>query len=701
MPRVIGFAVTIQAWKKSKRGRTNRADVAKKKIATRPSVPTGLLVAICAVLVVLVWLVFGQTLSHKFINYDDSAYVYENAAIKQGLSVAGIGWAFTHSHGGNWHPLTSISHELDHQLYGLAAGEHHFGNVVLHTIAVLALFFILHLVTGSICRSAFVAALFAIHPLRVESVAWIAERKDVLSGLFFMLSLGSYVWFVRRPSRGRYFLALVCFACGLLSKPMLVSLPVVFLLLDYWPLNRFKLSSPTAKSKQREARKSVWLIFKPLLIEKIPFFVLAAASCLITFWVQQQAVASIGQLPIGWRILNGFRSCLVYIGEMFWPLNLGLFYPFSEGNALLAQGFLALAALVVLTAVFFVARETHPYLITGWLWYLIMLLPVIGVIQVGMQAHADRYTYLPQIGLYLAITWGIADISAAWPYRRQLLASVAALIITALTFLSWKQTSYWRDSETIWRHTLAVADKSSIAEGGLADALLEQHRFTDSIPLYEEALRLKPDDEQSESNLGYAFRMIGKPDRAMACFEKAAQLASRESASRQATVHDNLGNFLLEQKQIDRAIEQFQEAVALDSNETEHVHLANALFRKGRVGEAISQYEYSLNLDPNSAEILVYLSWALATASDPSLRNGRRALELATHASHLAGNTVPAVGRSLAAAEAETGRFTEAIATAQSALQLAETQHDQHMAALLKRELFLYQSGQPYHGSYN
>ncbi len=405
------------------------------------------------------------------------------------------------------------------------------------------------------------------------------------------------------------------------------------------------------------------------------------------------------QLPIAWRILNAFRSYVVYIVEMFCPVNLGLFYPFPEGNALAVQSLGSVAALIIITLLFFAARKTRPYLLAGWLWYLVMLLPVIGIIQVGMQAHADRYTYLPQIGLYLALTWGIAELSASWPYRRQLLGATAGLVIATLTILTWKQTSYWRNSETIWSHTLAIAGESNLAEGGLADALLEEHRFAESVPRYEEALRLRPDDEQSVSNLGYAFRMLGQANRAIACFEKAIQLASHESASRQAAAHDNLGDALLEQKQVDGAIEQFQKAVTLSSTEKERMHLAGALFKKGRVGEAISQYEYSLNLNPNSAEILTYLSWALATASDPSVRNGRRACELAMHANQLAGQKFPAVGRSLAAAEAEAGQFAEAIATAQSAIRLAEAQNDRRMAALLKRELNLYQSGRPYHGS--
>ena len=375
--------------------------MAKKKIKkVEPQRQLAGTLGICLVLFVIIWIVFGQATGFSFINYDDGLYVYGNPEVTKGLSLHGIGWAFTHVHGGNWHPLTSISHLFDCQFYGLNPGAHHFTNDLLHSIAVVLLFLALQQMTGARWRSAFVAALFAIHPLRAESVAWIAERKDVLSGVFFMLTLMAYVRYVKKPLFGNYCFVFVIFALGLMSKPMLVTLPFILLLLDYWPLGRLK-------NKQG---------IQQLVVEKIPLLVLSAASCMATLLAQKGAMASTQQLQLAPRIYNAFISCVVYLGQMFWPFRLGLFYPYAE-HGLLAKGVLSAALLILISAIVFVLRKTHPYLITGWLWYLGMLVPVIGIIQVGLQAHADRYTYLSQIGLSVALVWGVTDVSRSWRHR--------------------------------------------------------------------------------------------------------------------------------------------------------------------------------------------------------------------------------------------------------------------------------------------
>ena len=354
---------------------------------------------VCLGLVAVTWAVFGQTLAHDFVNFDDHVYVYENPLVVRGLSTEGIIGAFTHTHARNWHPLTTISHMLDCQLYGLNAGGHHLTNVILHTISVLLLFLVLKQMTGALWQSAFVAALFAIHPLHVESVAWIAERKDVLSAVFFMLTLAAYARYARAPSAPRYLLVALLFACGLMSKPMLVTLPFVLLLLDYWPLGRLGGQKSEVGSRLRR-----------LITEKIPLFALSALSCIATLLTQRQGPSAIDQLPFLWRLNNTFVSYVTYIWQMLWPARLAVFYPHPNDRLPLVEVTVAIAFLVGVSLLIIYLRRTKPYLVTGWFWYLGMLVPVIGLVQVGEQAHADRYTYLPQIGLYIMIAWTVGDL---------------------------------------------------------------------------------------------------------------------------------------------------------------------------------------------------------------------------------------------------------------------------------------------------
>src|SRR6266581_139950 len=420
-----------------------------------------LTIGVCIALASLTWAVFGQTLRHDFVNYDDPRYVYQNTRITSGLSIAGIGWAFAHIHSENWHPLTTISHMLDCQLYGLKAGWHHFSNVLLHAIASILLFFALQRMTGAFWRSAFVAAVFAIHPLRIESVAWIAERKDVLSGVFFMLTLLAYLYYERLPRTGRYLLVVFVFACGLMSKPMLVTLPFVLLLLDYWPLDRIK----------GQVSKRV--------LEKIPLIALSAISSVATLVAQKGAVGYTEELPVLERINNALVSYVLYIWQMLWPVNLAVFYPHPENRLPLWQISLSLLLLLCITAVAIALRKQRPYLITGWLWYLGALVPVIGLVQVGWQGRADRYTYLPQIGLYIAVTWALTDLTTSWRHQRTILGVAALLTIGLLSWGACVQTWYWRDSETLFKHTLAVTTKNDVAENNLGIVFLQKGQLAE------------------------------------------------------------------------------------------------------------------------------------------------------------------------------------------------------------------------------
>src|SRR6266480_1547565 len=382
---------------------------------------TAVIVAICAVLVGITWLVFAQAVRHQFVTYDDPQYVYANPDVSAGVSLPRISWAFTHTIAGNWHPLTTISHMLDCQLYGLKPAGHHFTNVLFHTIAVVLLFLLLQQMTGSLWRSTFVAALFAIHPLHVESVAWISERKDVLSAVFFMLTLAAYARYVRAPSVTSYLLVFLLFALGLISKPMLVTVPFVLLLLDYWPLGRIThVGLPKALGRQ-PASSSQWPVIRRLVAEKVPLFALSAFSSAVTLLTQFQSTRTMSQLPLSWRLNNAAVSYVAYIWQMFWPVRLAAFYPHPNDQLHLWQVILAIAFLIAVSLLAILWRNERSYIFTGWFWYVGMLVPVIGLVEAGEQARADRYTYLPQIGLYVLITWGITDLilsitarSVAW-----------------------------------------------------------------------------------------------------------------------------------------------------------------------------------------------------------------------------------------------------------------------------------------------
>ena len=697
---------------------------------------------VCLFLIAITWLVFGQTLSHEFVNFDDHVYVYENPVITGGLTLPGIIWAFRRSHARNWHPLTTISHMLDCQLFGLNAGGHHFTNVFLHTIAVILLFLVLRDMTGgpsrtgSVWPSAFVAALFSIHPLHVESVAWISERKDVLSGVFFMLTLGAYVRYARQPSPARYITMLTLFALGLVSKPMLVTLPFVLLLLDYWPLDRGQRTEirgsrrrirPLAdrRSAVRHGESIRWWIrdqrsatanpsfggsgdrervegqsWSNLVAEKIPLLALSAASCLATLLVQRHAAGSIDQLPFAWRANNAIVTCVVYIWQMLWPVKLAVFYPHPDNRLPFWRVLLALALLITITTTVIALRRKRPYLITGWFWYLGMLVPVIGLVQVGEQARADRYTYLPQIGLYLMLTWAIADLSASWRRRREILSVAAAVVITALTWRAWIQTSYWENSETLWTHTLAVTTDNDVAHNNLGFIFLRRGELDEAISHFQTALNIRANNPETHyslgsalvhNNLGNAFLRKKLVDEAIAHYEKAVELRPDY-----ADGHYNLGSALLQEGRIDEAIAHWERTLSIQPNDAEvHTTLGDALLRKGEIGQAIAHYETALEIAPRSVSTLNNLAWALSTCSDASLRDGAKAIELAQEADQLAGGKNLIFIRTLAAAYAENGRFTDAIETAQRALQLATAQDNFALANKLEKDLDLYRTNSP------
>ena len=568
--------------------------------------------AICAGVVAVTWVVFGQTLGHEFVNFDDPDYVAANPNIHAGLTWHGVAWAFTHVHSHNWHPLTTLSHMLDYQLFGLRAGAHHFVNVLLHGSAAVLLFILLtHMTgasnspgdefvrssnrTGNIWASGFVAALFAVHPLHVESVAWIAERKDVLSGVFFMLTLLAYVAYTRKQTIGRYLTMSILFACGLMSKPMLVTTPLILLLLDYWPLNRFTRSTRTK-----------------LFVEKIPLFALSIGSAGATLIAQSGGIIQVRDLPLTRRAANAALAYLIYIWQMVWPAKLALVYP-HPGRLLAWEAAGACATLVAITICAFAFRKRHPYLIIGWCWYLVMLLPVIGLIQVGGQGHADRYTYLPQIGLYLAATWWVADRAIGLRHRSEILGTTAMAIVIALAWASRIQTSYWHDSERLWRRTLALSARNDLAHLSMGEFLLQHHRFEEAISEFKTILALRPDDPDVNFQLGYAFYEIGEFDLAIQHDEIALK-----NRPENLEAESNLGNALLQNGRSAEAVEHYRNVLRKQpSSALAHYNLAVGLHRLGQLSEAIAHYKEALSIERDYPDADYFLGEALLQNGQP------------------------------------------------------------------------------------
>ncbi|HTZ20665.1 MAG TPA: tetratricopeptide repeat protein [Opitutaceae bacterium] len=559
-------------------------------------------------------IVFGQTVHHDFVNYDDNAYVYDNPHVTPGLTLSGVLWAFTHVHSSNWHPLTWISHMIDCQLYGLNPGGHHLTNVLLHTATAMLLFLVLRRMTGFLWRSAFVAAVFAIHPLRVESVAWVAERKDVLSGLCFMLTLGAYVRYVQgrpggnnrapgapaipatedRRSIRDYGLVLLFFALGLMCKPMLVTLPFVLLLLDYWPLQRFP---------QPGGRLIPWR----LIVEKIPLLALSGAASATTLFAQSGARSPLEQISLPLRVGNAVISYVTYLGQMFWPSGLMVLYRFSPRDVGVVKVMLSLVVLAGISTGALVLRR-RPYLLTGWLWYLLMLGPVIGIVWVGTQSRADRYTYLPQIGLYWMLTWTVAELSAGWRHRRLALGGGATIILAALIFCAHAQAAYWHNSETLWTHTLAHAPDNIIAHNNLGNEFTRRGQLDEAIAHYQTALRIKPDYAEASYNLAEALLRKGELDEAIVHYQAALQVDPNYFDA-----HNNLGNAFIRKGRVDDAFAQYQRALEINpASPGTQVNLGNVLVQKGRIDEAIAHYRKALLINPDFAQAHYNLSKILA-----------------------------------------------------------------------------------------
>jgi protein O-mannosyl-transferase len=545
--------------------------------------------AIVVLLVVATLAVYAQVTRHDFVNYDDPDYVSGNSVVRAGLTRAGVTWAFTTGHAGNWHPLTWLSHMLDAQLYETSPGGHHVTSVLLHTANTLLLFAFLRGTTGAVWPSATVAALFALHPLHVESVAWLAERKDVLSTFFWMLTLLAYAWYARRPGLARHLGVLVLLACGLMAKPMVVTLPLVMLLMDVWPLGR------TTSVGNR-------------LLEKVPFLILVIVSAVVTFVVQLHggAVATADSLPFGTRLANALVSYVAYLGKMLYPVGLVIFYP----HVPLPRWQVVAAAVALLFASWLVLRAAprRPWLLVGWLWYVVTLLPVSGIVQVGDQAMADRFTYVPLIGPFIMLAWAGAELTRRRPSTKWITAASSVLLLAGCAASSARQLRYWRDSVALFEHAIAVIPDNYVAQFSLANALAEQGKFDDAIAHYNAALRAKPDLAKAQSNLGAVLAREGRTQEAVAHYVEALRLNPDL-----VEAHNNLGAALAGAGRIDEAIAQYQDALRLKPDYPDaHANLGMALASQDKIDLAIAHYQEALRLDPNHPGARYNLARALA-----------------------------------------------------------------------------------------
>ncbi len=566
---------------------------------------------IAGALAVATLAVYGQVISHQFISLDDDVYIRDNVMVIGGLTLRGIAWAFTTFDNSNWHPLTWLSHMVDSQLFGLNAGGHLFVNVLIHVSNTLLLFFFLKRITGASWRSAIVAALFALHPLHVESVAWAAERKDTLSTFFGLLCLLAYARYVEKPSRKKYGLVALWLVLGLMAKPMLVSWPFVLLLLDYWPLRR--LEWRPADGIKRFAKD--WL---PLVREKVPLFCLVVPSMVVTYIAQAHggAVGGLTNAPLSWRLANLLVSYAKYLRLTFWPAGLAIYYPASHEVAHAWQWGTALIVLSAITALVLRNARKRPYLIGGWLWFLGTLVPVIGLVRIGGQAMADRYTYIPSIGLFIALAFGLADLARTWRVGRVSIAIASALPILLLASLTTLQTSRWRDSETLFGYVLSVTSDNVVVQYNLGCALDQQGRDAEAIPHFAEALRIKPDHLHALANMGMTLRKQGKVAEAIGFYQRALRVKANSPDS--AKVHWQLGLALDDQGKNEDALQEFYDAMKLIPQDSGmRTNLGVKLARQGKLIEATEQFNEALRLDPNNAEAHVNLGLVFLLSDKP------------------------------------------------------------------------------------
>jgi protein O-mannosyl-transferase len=587
--------------------------------------------------------VYSQTVGYDFVSYRDAEYVSGNPNVRTGITRAGLAWAFTSYRIGMWFPLTWMSHMVDSQLFGLRSGLHHLTNVLLHLCSTLLLFALLKRMTGSRGRSAFVACLFALHPLHVESVAWITQRRDVLGAVFWFLTIWEYLRYIARPNPGRYLLLLIPFCLGLLADPTIITLPIVLVLLDLWPLRRIRWEGSAGKETRGFRLEHEAKPVSAILLEKALLFELAAAAGIAWFVFSRPEGGVMPQdwIPIGTRMGTALISYVTYLAQLFWPVQLAVYYPTALP---LPAWWIPGAGLAVAGISFAVLSRIRslPYLAVGWLWYLVTLAPVFGLVRLGMEARADRYTYIPLIGIFILLSWGVADALRRWPRTIPVLAGLATAACAVSMVLAWHQVQVWRTSETLFRHALSVttgnyvahyglgevlrdqgrldeavpaylgaidsAPKDAKAYGGLADVLLRQGRNDDAVTLYREAVRLNPNAVEQRISLGIALIRAGKAGDSIAQLLETVKISPNS-----AVAHYNLGRAYAETGQTKEAAAQFAEAVRLQPGNAEaHYNLGSALAGQGKMNEAVAEFETAVRLKPDYASAHNNLGSALA-----------------------------------------------------------------------------------------
>ncbi len=711
--------------------------------------------AIAALLVVLVVAVFAPVRHHEFVNYDDRVYVLENPSLRMDLGAASLRRAFE-PYENNWIPLTWISLQLNHAVHGMQSAGYLLTNVALHAASAVLLFLALLRASGALGCSAFVAAVFAVHPLHVESVAWASERKDALSGLCFGLTILGWVRYAERPGAGRYLPVALAMALGLMAKPMLVTLPFVLLLLDYWPLGRLRGAGGGARPDPARLRRA--------LLEKLPLFTLALAAAVTTFAVQRAtgAMADGEALPFGWRVANALDAQVFYLGRSLWPSGLAAFYPHPGSELPLWRPLTGAALLLGLTALALREAARRPYLIVGWLWYAGMLLPVSGLVQVGLQARADRYTYLPLIGLSIAAAWGVADLLGRGRRSRALLAAVGVLAVAALAGAARLQVAHWRDTRALFSRAVAVTRDNYLAHQALATLLLHDGRADEAALHFREALRIKPRWPGAHFGLAEALAQQGDREAALARYEEGLRLAPRHARGRigygetlagagrheaaihqylrvlrsagrrdaartqallarsldargdlagaidhyehalelepdYAEIHASRGAALLRAGRPEEAAQAFERALALGADSAElRMALAEAAQVLDRPAAAIAHYREALRLDPGSLAAANNLGWLLATDPRPGVRDPDAALQIASDLARGPAADEPALLDTLAASQAAAGHFDAAVATAERAARLAADRGDEPLAAQIRARRDLYAGGRAY-----
>jgi tetratricopeptide (TPR) repeat protein len=580
-------------------------------------------VVVCLLLAVVTFALYSPAIGHPFIfNYDDDVYVTNNSHVQAGLSAETVRWALISTQYSNWHPLTWLSHALDCQLYGLNPYGHHVTNVLLHVLNVVLLFLLLVRATGAVGRSLLVAALFAFHPMNVESVAWIAERKNVLSTFFFLLTLGAYGWYALKPEVKRYVAVAALFVLGLAAKPMVVTLPFVLLLIDFWPLRRiqgWEQLGPEAAFPVPQVSLS------RLVLEKLPLFALSAADCAVTIFAQRSGGAMRLVLPLNVRLENAIYAYAMYVWKGFWPARLAVFYP--HPGATLAVWQVALAALFTLSVSVMVWRQrvTQPYLITGWLWFLGTLVPVIGLIQVGEQAIADRYAYVPLIGIFVMAVWGAADLADVRRLSFAVRAKTAAVVMGILFLFTCDQLRYWRSAVDLWSHTVDVTKDNFFGEQNLGAALLASDRYEEAMPHFKKAIKLRPLNPGGHLNLAGDFALTDHPRDAIQEYEIAIPLVS--DPNMRVSSYATLGRLYGELGQYSKARASYQEALRINPERSDardglaqvelsdairnvaespsgesYFRLGQILQQQGRAPEAQAAYKRALKLNPKLGE---------------------------------------------------------------------------------------------------